>query len=89
MEILVVKYSKKRFKIKFQRIFKLADRMRSMRTNGASKNRFWPDLSVAFIKYVELVVSFCFFFFCFFFFCLYTYGMYTYGMYTYGMYTYG
>ena len=23
--------------------FKLADRMRSMRTNGASRNRDWPD----------------------------------------------
>ena len=24
-------------------VFKLGDRMRSMRTNGASKNRFWID----------------------------------------------
>ena len=41
--------SKQLFEVFFSafcgQIFKLADRMRSMRTNGASKNRDWPDLN--------------------------------------------
>ena len=58
--------------------FKLADRMRSMRTTGASKNRDCRYTKwLAFSSWANLVRYFG------------TYGMYTYGMYTYGMYTYG
>ena len=53
------------------RIFKLADRMRSMRTTGASKNRDWPGKN-AYGVYTYGV---------------YTYGVYTYCVYTYGVYT--
>ena len=35
-------------------VFRLADRMRSMRTNGASKNRY-SDINGWFINYVELL----------------------------------
>ena len=49
--------------------------MRSMRTNGASKNRDW--WSSVILSFLECLCYFG------------TYGMYTYGMYTYGMYTYG
>ena len=38
-------------------IFKLADRMCSMRTTGASKIRDWHNINVAFIDYVETFVT--------------------------------
>ena len=38
-------------------IFKLADQMRSIRTTGASKNRFWHNVNGAFIDYVEFFVT--------------------------------
>ena len=52
-----------------QPFFKLADRMRSMRTNGASKNRDYCDLN----GYIFLMGKFS---------ILYGMYMYTYGMYT-------
>ena len=67
--------------------------MRSMRTNGASKNRDWGhdkwdhwllallgvgSLGFFGVRWGSLDT-----------YGMYTYGMYTYGMYTYGMYTYG
>ena len=61
-------------------IFKLADRMRSMRTNGASKNRDW--WSSVILSFLECLCYFGTY-------GMYTYGKYIYGMYTYGMYTYG
>ena len=57
----------------FLNFFKLADRMHSMRTNGASKN---PDYSVVI-------------FLCMYTYGMCTYGMRTYGMRTYGMRTHG
>ena len=56
--------------------------MRSMRTNGASKNRdSWSFLVVP-SKLLSIRIIFGTY-------GMYTYGMYSYGMYTYGMYTYG
>ena len=66
------------------KLFKLADRMRSMRTNGASKNRDYSDANgsifLSLVSVLFLVPMVCFDMYA-------TYGMYTYGMYTYGMYT--
>ena len=42
----------------FLRIFKLADRMRSMRTNGASKNRDWSCQILTTFSFVTLVLLF-------------------------------
>ena len=62
----------------FLLLFKLADRMRSMRTNGDSKSRDCCGKNgTYFPPGANLVYYFG------------TYGMYTYGMYTYGMYTEG
>ena len=57
--------------------------MRSMQTNGASKNRDWPAENGT--------IFFCDFgnTWCWFLGVLGVPGMYTIGMYTYGMYTYG
>ena len=68
-------------RINVQKIFKLAGRMRSMRTNGASKNRV-VFVCLTFAKNGDDFPLFSIWI------IFGTYGICTYGMCTYGKYTY-
>ena len=76
------------------RYMAIANRMRSMRTNGASKYRdlFCPTFSYKMVV-IFLTGKFStllwYLWYVYLWFVMYTYGMYTYGMHTYGMHTYG